>query len=138
MSCFSGGLVEHLNSPGIKELWKDRRREEGRNFIVLTSQNEHLISTPVVKDGEIINPFTRAVAKAFAWEGDGFDLRGDKAAMTAREDGKLTAGELIDYILYATETLCSEVQQRRNNAKPQLTGSFNRSDVLFQQKKYSH
>jgi hypothetical protein len=132
MSCFSGGLVEHLNSPRVKERWKDRRRKEGRNLIVLTSQNKDLVSPPIVKDGEVINPFTLAVAKAFAWEADGFELRGGKAATTGRRDGKLTVGELIDYILYGTENVSSEAPRRRNIAKPQLTGSFNRGDVLFE------
>lgn len=132
MSCYSGGLVEHFNSPRVEERWKNRRRKEGRNLIVLTSQNKDLISAPIVKDGEVINPFTLAVAKAFAWEADGFELMGGKAAKTGCKDGKLTVGELIDYILYATENTTSEAPRRKNIAKPQLTGSFNRGDVLVE------
>jgi len=132
MSCFSGGLVEYLNSPRIKERWKDRRRLEGRNLIVLTSQNKDLVSPPIVKDGEVINPFTLAVTKAFAWEADGFELIDGKSAKLGRNDAKLTVAELIDYILYTTENTTSQVPRRKNIAKPQLTGSFDRSDVLFE------
>lgn len=132
MSCFSGGLVEYLNSPQVKRRWQDRRQQEGRNLIVLTSQNKDLVSPPIGKDGELVNPFTLAVAKALAWEADGFELVDGKPAKLGRSDGKLTAGELIDYILYATENTTSEAPRRRNIARPQLTGSFSRRDVLFE------
>ena len=41
--------------------------------------------------------------------------------------------ELIDYVLYTTENTPSESEMplRRNFAKPQLTGSFDRKDVLL-------
>ncbi|MFW5798797.1 MAG: hypothetical protein ACOCXX_03980, partial [Planctomycetota bacterium] len=41
MSCYSGGLVDHLNSPKLKPRWTDRRAN-GRSFVVLTSQNSEL------------------------------------------------------------------------------------------------
>jgi len=133
MSCFSGGLVEYLNSQSVAERWKDRRQKEGRNLIILTSQNKELPSAPIVKDNEIINPFTYAVVMAFGGEADGFALAAGKPAPDRRKDGRLTVGEMIDFILYTTEHTISESIQRRNTAKPQLTGSFDRSDVLFEQ-----
>jgi hypothetical protein len=131
MSCFSGGLVEYLNSPRIKPRWENRREQEGRNLIVLTSQNRDLISPPIVKQGEVINPFTYAVTKAFAGKADGFRLINGKPSGSQHTDGRLTAGELIDYILWTTANTASDNARRRNTAKPQLTGSFRRGDVLF-------
>ena len=130
MSCFSGGLVEYLNSCQVKEQWKDRREEEGRSLIVLTSQNKDLLSVPIVKDGELINPFTYAVAKALSGEADGFSLSGGNPKHPAKKDGKLTVGEMIDFVLHTTESTVSEMPRRRNNAKPQLIGSFDRGDVF--------
>ena len=131
MSCFSGGLVEYLNSPQVKARWKDRRQMQGRNLIVLTSQNKELQSGPIIRDGEVINPFTYAVAKAFAGEADGFNLVHGEPVRVGRKDGKLTVGEVIDYVLYTTENTTSEQTWLKNTAKPQLTGSFTRGDVLF-------
>ena len=132
MSCFSGGLVEYLNSQPVLEQWKERRQKEGRNLIVLTSQNERLTSSPIVKEKEVVNPFTYAVAMALEGEADGFTLVAGKPAPGRRKDGKLTVGEMIDFILYTTENTISESTQHRNTAKPQLTGSFDRGDVLFE------
>jgi hypothetical protein len=133
MSCFSGGLVEHLNSRPVSDRWRDRRRKEGRNLIVLTSQNKELLSNPIVRDGEVINPFTYAVAMAFEGEADGFHLEDGNPAKPRPKDGKLTVGEMIEYILYTTENTPSEsaMPLRKNTAKPQLTGSFSRKDVLL-------
>ena len=131
MSCFSGGFIEYLNSPEVRNRWNNRRQKQGRNFIVLTSQNKDRQSPPIVKDGEVINPFTLAVAKAFGGEADGFRLTGGKPVEPRSGDGRLTAGELIDYILYTTENTVSEAARRRNIAKPQLTGSFDRGDVMI-------
>jgi hypothetical protein len=133
MSCFSGGLVKHLNSPPVLDRWRDRRQKEGRNLIVLTSQNERLTSNPIVKDKETVNPFTYAVARALEGEADGFALAAGKPVPGQPKDGKLSVGEMIDFILYTTENTDSETPQRRNTAKPQLTGSFDRGDVLFAQ-----
>jgi enterochelin esterase-like enzyme len=130
MSCFSGGLVEYLNRPNVRNRWKDRQ-QQGRNFIVLSSQNKDLPSPAIVIAGEVINPFTYAVAKALGGEADGFLLRSGKPAESRCKDGKLTVGEIIDYILYTTENTASEFAGRKNNAKPQLTGSFDRKDVLI-------
>lgn len=130
MSCFSGGLIEYLHSPQVKGRWQDRQQKQGRNLIVLTSQNKDLQSPPIVKDGEVINPFTYAVAKAFEGAADGFEPENGKPAKSRRKDGKLTVGELIDYVLYTTEHTVSEQARLTNIAKPQCTGSFNREDVL--------
>ena len=131
MSCFSGGLVETLNAPAFRERWNDRRRKHGRNLIVLTSQNAELQSPPIVKDRELINPFTYAVAGAFGGEADGFKLEEGKPDGKRSQDGQLTVGEMIDFILYVTENTVSDWAGRQNIAKPQLTGSFERGDVLF-------
>ena len=130
MSCYSGGLVECLDSPQVRARWKDRRQKQGRNLIVLTSQSKDLISPPIMKDGEVINPFTYAVAKMLAGEADSFCPVRGKPAKPRRKDGKLTVGEMIDYVLYTTENTVSERTRLKNTAKPQLTGSFDRGDVL--------
>lgn len=131
MSCFSGGLAEYLDSPQVKPRWEKRRSKQGRNLIVLTSQNKDMMSPPIVKHGEVINPFTYAVTKAFAGAADGFNLQNSTPGKPNPKDGRITAGELIDYIRYTTENTPSENKRRRNIAKPQLTGSFSREDVLF-------
>ena len=130
MSCFSGGFVEHLNSPKIKARWERRHKKQGRNLIILTSQKKTLPSGPIVKRGEIINPFTYAVAKMLAGDADGFKLVNGKPSETLHKDGKLTVGEMIDYVLYTTENTTSEKSRIKNTAKPQLTGSFDRRDIL--------
>jgi hypothetical protein len=63
---------------------------------------------------------------------DGFERTRDRSAKTRPEDGKLTVGELIDYILYTTEHTVSEAPRHQNIARPRITGSFDRGDVLFQ------
>jgi len=130
MACFSGGLVEYLETPQVQARWKERRKQ-GRNLIVLTSQNKDLPSSPIVKDGEVVNPFTYAVVKAFNGEADGFALENGKPGMAGEKDGRLTAGELVDYILHTTGSTDSEAPRRPNNAEPRLAGSFDRAAVLF-------
>jgi hypothetical protein len=131
MSCFSGSLIEHLRSPKVRDRWKDRRQREGRNFIVLTSQNKKLKSPPILKDREIINPFTYAVIKAIAGEADGFRLVNRKPDRSGCKDGKLTLGELTDFILYTTKCVVSDSPLHGNTADPQLAGSFDPEDVLL-------
>jgi hypothetical protein len=130
MACFSGGLVEYLESPTVKERWKDRRRKQGRNLIVVTSQNKDLISSPIVKDNELINPFTYAVERALLGEADGFELIDGQPVKNGRKDGAVTVGEFVDYLLRTTATTASEAPRRKNNARPQVTGSFDRNDAL--------
>ena len=131
MSCFSGGFVEFLNSKDVQDRWKDRRKKEGRNFIVLTSQNDSLTSDPIFKGSEVVNPFTYAVAKAFNGEADGFVLEEGQSTVELHKDGKLSVGELIDFILYTTENTTSDRSRLKNTAKPKSTGSFERDDFLF-------
>ena len=130
MSCYSGGLVEYLNMPDVKSRWENKWKKENRNLIVLASQSKDLMSRPIVKDGEVINPFTYAVAKAFEGEADGFSLTQGKPDKRQPKDGNLTLGEITDYILYATENTLSESARFNNTAKPQLTGHFDRAAVL--------
>ena len=130
MSCYSGGLIERLNSPEVRRRWENRKRE-GRNLVVLTSQNKELMSPPIVKQRELINPFTYAVSAAFAGQADGFTLVDGKADNAGPKDGRLTVGELIDYVLHTTEQTKSDAPQRPNIAQPQLTGSFDRDAVLL-------
>ncbi len=132
MSCFSGGLVEYLNRPNIRIRWNNRKKQ-GRNFIVMTSQSKDSTSHPILKDGEIINPFTYAVVKAFEGEADGFKLEHGESFKSDSRDGNLTVGEMIDYVIYTTENTHSELamNSQKHIAKPQVTGSFNRNDILF-------
>ncbi len=130
MSCFSGGLVEHLKSPEVRARWESRREKDGRNLIVLTSQSCTLTSGPIVKEGEVINPFTYAVSRMLAGEADDFNLVNGKPGQPLSKDGKLTVGEMIDYVLYTTQNVASEHTRLENTARPQLTGSFDRGDVL--------
>jgi hypothetical protein len=131
MSCFAGGFVDHLNSPPVVGRWRDRRTKEGRNLIVLVSQNAQLSSDPILKDNELVNPFTYAVAKALEGRADGFALAGGRPDPEARKDGKVTAGELVDFILHTTASTVSESPRHPNTAKPQSTGTFDRNEVLF-------
>ncbi len=112
MSCYSGGFIDYLET--IQEQWNDRS-EEGRNFLVITSQNNALQSGPVRIQGEVINPFTYSVQHAFSGEADGFE--GEK-------DGNVTIHEFIQYILETT-------QQYGPKAYPQMIGSFHPNHVLF-------
>lgn len=130
MSCFAGGLVEHLESESVAPRWRNRRMAEARNLVVLTSQNAELKSEPIGKDGELVNPFTFAVAQGFAGAADGFVLPGGEPAPPGAKDGELSIGELIDFVLHATEHTRSEVADRPNTAKPCVTGSFDRTDIL--------
>lgn len=131
MSCFSGGFVEYLNSKQVQERWKDRRVKEARNFIVLTSQNDSLTSDPILKGTEIVNPFTYAVTKAFDGEADGFALADGKPTVGLNKDGKVSVGEMMDFILYTTKNTTSDRIRLKNTANPKSTGSFDRDDVIF-------
>lgn len=128
MSCFSGGLVGALKSPEVAGRLA-RWRERGRSLVVLTSQSATLPSGPVKKDGVVINPFTYAVARALRGEGDGFRLERDHAQRDG-PDGRLTVGELIDYVLYTTRTTQSDDPRFKNTADPQVGGAFDRDAVL--------
>lgn len=119
MACHSGGLVEFLNSDEqAKSSWQ-HRREQGRNFLVITSQNAHSLSTPRQIDGQLINPFTHAVIQAFGGAADGYPHR----QAEAKPDGQITLGELAAYLLDETKRHRAPGGQR-NAPEPQLTGSF--------------
>ncbi|MDD4029213.1 MAG: hypothetical protein PHX86_05865, partial [Caldisericia bacterium] len=113
MSCYSGGFIDYLET--IQEQWSERS-EEGRNFLVITSQNNALQSGPVRIQGEVINPFTYSVQQAFLGEADGFE-GGEK-------DGNITIHEFIQYILNTT-------QYHGPKAYPQVIGSFHPDHILF-------
>jgi len=132
MSCFSGGFAEQLNSPSYVDRWRKRNEKEKRNFVVLTSQNETLTSEPIVKNRELVNPFTLAVASALRGDADGFRSDNAKKTRPENKDNKISVGEWIDYILYTTEHTVSEAPRRSNSAKPQIVGSFGREEILFQ------
>jgi len=102
MSCFSGGFAEQLNSPSYVDRWRKRNEKEKRNFVVLTSQNETLTSEPIVKNRELVNPFTLAVASALRGDADGFRSDNAKKTRPENKDNKISVGEWIDYILYTT------------------------------------
>jgi hypothetical protein len=132
MSCFSGGFIDQLNSPTFVDRWSKRSEEEKRNFIVLTSQNEKLTSEPIVKNRELVNPFTLAVASALRGDADGFRRENTKITRPENRDNKISVGEWIDYILHTTEHTVSEAPRRPNSAKPKTVGSFDREEILFQ------
>jgi hypothetical protein len=127
MSCFSGGLPEFLERPEVRKRWGNRS-DEGRNFVVLTSQSKDLPSGPIMKDGEVVNPFTFAVARMLAGEADGFSAAGD--APPHSPDECLTIGEMIDHVLHTTRTVPSDNPRLKNSAQPQVTGSYDREARL--------
>ena len=132
MACYSGALIEHLNSDPLKKRWNTRQQNQNRNFIVITSQNSNLMSMPIVRNQKLINPFTLAVAEALSGQADGFNPDGLKIDNNVRKDNRLTAGEITDYIMCKTRSIVSEAPQRVNNADPQITGCFDRSAVLLE------
>jgi len=131
MACYSGGLIDAFNQAEIRQRWQDRRQVEGRNLIVLTSQNRELMSPPIVKNRELINPFTYALAEALSGKADGFTIEEGRPRVDGVADGSLTAGELIDFVLHTTGNTRSEAAVRPNVAEPQVTGSFDRNDILL-------
>ena len=113
MSCYSGGFVEYLET--IPDEWNNRA-SEGRNFLLITSQNSSLMSSPVGIDGTICNPFTYAVQKAFEGDADGY--------LSGTKDGTTTYQELVTYLQETTH----ELDKR---AFPQSIGSYEPGDVVF-------
>ena len=125
MACHSGGLVEFLNSDdGARRRWQTRK-EQGRNFLVLTSQNGHSLSNPRRIDGRLINPFTHAVLKAFDGAADGYE-RGRKER---HPDGRITLGELADFVPDEARRHTAP-GDGKNDPDPQMTGSFDRETLL--------
>lgn len=125
MACHSGGLVDYLNSDeSIRSLWQSRR-EQGRDFLVITSQNGHSLSNPRRIDGRIINPFTHAVLKAFEGEADGYE----RGKAERRPDGRITLGELAAFIPDEARTHTAP-GDKNNDPDPQLAGSFDPETVI--------
>jgi hypothetical protein len=118
MSCFSGGLVDLLNSQQIRPRWQSRRKSESRNFIVVTSQNSTLPSGPVSRAGQVVNPFAEAVARAVEGLADG-----SSPSSTSVRDGVVSAGELVSFVLNKTR-LPGEAPGPVNQSDPQSTGSY--------------
>jgi hypothetical protein len=133
MACYSGGLVKYFDTPEVKKLWQNRLTKEHREFIAISSQNSELMSMPIVKNGRLINPFTLALSDALSGKADGFKIV-NKTPITDKstKDSKISAGELIDFILYFTENTASEAAGRRkNNADPKITGCYDRSSIIL-------
>jgi len=119
MSCFSGGLVEYLKSPPVYGEWTRRYRANGRNIIVLTSQNSTLPSGPVLKDGRLVNPFAHAATQLLA------SPSADASTNVSRHLGKTgrTASEIVQFMLRHTRSP-SEPGGPVNNSDPQVVGSY--------------
>ena len=127
MGCHSGELTDWLNSDEhAKSLWQERK-ENGRNFLVLTSQNAQSLSNPRRIEGRIINPFTNAVLKALEGAADGYRSDGPPG----QPDGKITLGELAGFILDETVKFKSAADPD-NDPDPQITGSFDPTVEMVQ------
>lgn len=111
MACFSGGLIDYLNRPEVRERWVNRNRA-GRSFMVISSTNADLLSMPVRIDGGPLNPLTYSVANAFLGSADGY--AGDIA------DDKLSYEEIAHYVLDNTEGIMPD----QNINLPQSVQSF--------------
>ncbi len=125
MACHSGALVDYLNTDEkAKSLWQTRK-ESGRNFLVITSQDAESLSNPRRIDGEVINPFTYAVRKALEGKADGYR----KGGTYGHPDGKITLGELADFIPDETRKY-TRTGDEANDPNPQITGSFDPETVI--------
>lgn len=121
MACHSGGLVKYLNGDeNARRQWQSRR-EQGRNFLVLTSQNDQLLSNPRRIDGRIINPFTHAVIEALGGKADGVG--------STQRDGRISLGELAGYVPVETRRHTAPADTV-NDPDPQTTGSFSPDTLL--------
>lgn len=125
MSCYSGGLVDYLNGNAkARSLWQDRK-EHGRNFLVISSQNARAQSNPRQIDGKTINPFTHAVIKAFEGGADGY-----RRGRTGKQpDAQITLGELADFVVDEARKH-TQPRDRGNDPDPQMTGSYNPEFVI--------
>ena len=126
MACHSGGLTDWLKSDEEAQGLLKKRREDGHNFLVLTSQKAGAFSNPRRIEGRIINPFTYAVMKALEGAADGY--RSGKP--TEQPDGEITLGELSDFILNETAKHTRD-PDAENDPIPQSAGSFEPQSVLI-------
>ena len=125
MACFSGGLIDHLNdSQTAKGLWQDRK-EQGRSFVAISSQNASSYSNPRRIGDEIINPFTYALIEAFKGEADGYQ----KGSTEKYPDELIAIGEFVDYVIDETRKHTKE-DDTENDPDPQVTGSFSSDRVM--------
>lgn len=120
MACYSGNLIEVLNTTAFKARWENRRKE-GRSFVVITAQNSDLLSGPANINGTMINALPYAVEQAFAGRADGHRDEFVQGAL----DGRLTLGELVYYTLHTSRTAGVG-----NTNDSKMTGSFDPSYVL--------
>ncbi|MDZ4084924.1 MAG: hypothetical protein U1E10_18420 [Bdellovibrionales bacterium] len=120
MACFSGNLVEILNTPALKARWENRRKE-GRSFVVITAQNSDLLSGPANINGTMINALPYAIEQAFAGRADGHRDEFIQGTL----DGRLTLGELVYYTLHTSRTAGVG-----NTNDSQMIGSFDPALVL--------
>ena len=92
MSCYSGGLVDYLNS--VSDRWKSRN-QRGQSLLVISAQNSNSLSRAVsVQDqttGEtvLMNGLPYAVSRTFARAGSELSLRelSDEVLRVSREAG---------------------------------------------------
>ena len=125
MACHSGGLTDSLKTDPKACSLLQERREQGRAFLVITSQNAKALSNPRRIDGEVINPFTYAVQRAFEGEADGYE-RGRAAK---EPDGRLTLAELTAYAVDEAKRH-TRLGDTGNDADPQSAGAFAPETVL--------
>ena len=106
MACFSGNLVDTLLLEHNRAKWASRSRE-GRSFVVLTSQNSLLPSSPIKHRSNVINPFTLALLEILS------------------EDAKpIRLGQFVDSILTKTGQFESRDLKLRNTAEPKAAGDY--------------
>ncbi len=121
MACHSGGLVTFLNeNEDARRQWQSRR-DQGRDLLVLTSQNDHSLSNPRRIDGRLINPFTHAVIEAFGGKADGFG--------STMHDGRISLGELAGYVLEEARRHTAP-GDKANDPDPQMTGALSPDAIL--------
>ncbi len=125
LSCHSGGLVEHLNTDEKSRSQWQARREQGRDFVVLTSQNATALSNPRSIDGETINPFTYAVFRTFESAADGYR----RGQAERAPDGKISLAELTEYVIDEAKRH-TRANDAANDPDPQVTGSFDPNRIL--------
>jgi hypothetical protein len=106
MACFSGNLVDTLLLDHNRTKWGSRSRE-GRSFVVLTSQNSLLPSSPIKHRSNVINPFTLALLEILS------------------EDAKpIRLGQFVDFVLTKTRQFESQDLKLRNTAEPKIVGDY--------------
>ena len=109
MACFSGNLIDSLNSKEIKPLWAEK------NFLVMTSQDSFQSSKPISINSTVINPFTYSIV----------------SLLNNPDFQKLEVHELATKIIEKTRNTRSDNPRFRNTANPQLTGSYKNGKLLF-------